>query len=121
MAVSTLSTTAATSPRVALARLAHDVALDVRSVVATNAGTGGAFATSGGRERVPGVVCIAAGEVYDLELHLVTEPVPLHPLAGRVRARIEKAAVQAGLGGLLGSIDVVFVDVRERTPEDECA
>lgn len=90
------------------------MALDVRGVVATDAGAGGARATFAGRERVPGVVCTAAGDRYELDLHLVTEPVPLHPLAHRVRSRIEKAAARSGLAGALGPINIVFQDVRER-------
>jgi hypothetical protein len=103
------------SPRLVLARLAHEAVLSVRGVLGTDAGATGARATFAGRERVPGVVCTAAaGGVYELELHLVAKPVPLHPLAERVRTRVEKQAAQSGLGDLLGPINIVVEDVREQ-------
>jgi len=102
------------SPRLALAQLAYEAALGVRGVLGTDAGAGGARTTFAGRKRVPGVVCTAAGAVYELELHLVTKPVPLHALAQRLRTRIETRAARSGLGDLLGPINVVFEDIREQ-------
>lgn len=102
------------SPRLALARLARRAALDVPGVVDADAGAAGMHATFGGGPPVDGVVCTAAqGGVYELELHLVTEPVPLHALAHRVRARVRTQATLAQLEELLGQVDIVFEDVRE--------
>jgi hypothetical protein len=107
------ASTSAASPRLALARLARGAALDIRGVVDTDAGAAGTRATFGGGERVSGVVCTAThGGVYELELHLVTEPVPLHALADRVRKRVHTLATRARLDALVGPIDVVFEDVR---------
>ena len=45
--------------------------------------------------------------------NLVARVVPLHPLAERIRARIERGAARAGLEHALGPIDIVFEDVAD--------
>jgi hypothetical protein len=98
--------------RLALARLAFDAALAVKGVAGVDSGAGGARGTFAGGERVPGVVCAAVpGGVYGVELYLVARPVPLHPLAERVREGVQENARRAGLGVLLGPIDVAFEDL----------
>ncbi len=68
--------------------------------------------TADREERLPGVVATAlAGGGYGVELHLVTEVVPLLPLGDRVRSRVERAASSAGLADLLGRVDITIEDV----------
>ena len=103
---------AAPSERVQLARLALDAALGVDGVVSSHAGPLGRRVTADREERLPGVLATAlAGGGYEVELHLVTEVVPLHPLADRVRSRVVQAASSAGLGGALGPVDITIADV----------
>ncbi len=68
--------------------------------------------TSDRGDRLPGVLATALpGGAYGVEIHLVTELVPLRELAERVRSRVERAAASAGLGELLGPVDVTIEDV----------
>jgi hypothetical protein len=103
---------AAPSERVQLARLALDAALGVDGVVSSHAGPLGTRVTADREERLPGVLATAlAGGGYGVELHLVTEVVPLPPLADRVRSRVERAASSAGLADVLGPVDITIEDV----------
>lgn len=103
---------AAPSVRVQLARLALDAALGVDGVVSSHAGRLGTRVTADRGERLPGVLATAlAGGGYGVELHLVTEVVPLHQLADRVRWRVARAASSAGLADVLGPVDVTIEDV----------
>lgn len=103
---------AAPSERAQLARLALDAALGVEGVVSSQAGPLGTQVTAHRDERLPGVLATAlAGGGYGVELHLVTEMVPLHPLADRVRTRVERAASSAGLADVLGPVDITIEDV----------
>jgi hypothetical protein len=94
------------------ARLAREAALSVDGVDAADAGATGTRASVGGGDIVPGVVAIADGEgTIGLDLYLVARPVPLGPLADRVRQRILSRAVAADLGGAIGRVDVRFEDL----------
>ncbi len=111
---------AAPSERVRLARLALDAALGVDGVVSSHAGPLGTRVTVDREERLPGVVATAlAGGGYGVELHLVTEVVPLHPLADRVRSRVVQAASAVGLDGALGPVDITIADVVGSHPVSE--
>ena len=100
------------SERARLARLALHAALGVDGVVSSHTGPGGMHVTSDRGERLPGVLATALpGGEYGLELHLVTEVVPLHELAERVRSRVARAASSAGLADVLGPVDVTIEDV----------
>lgn len=104
--------TAGPSERAQLARVALTAALGVDGVVSSHAGPGGTRVTEDRGERLPGVLATAlAGGGYGIELHLVTEVVPLFPLAERVRSRVERAASSAGLAHVLGPVDVTIEDV----------
>jgi hypothetical protein len=100
------------SERAQLARLALDAALRVDGVVSSHTGPTGMRVTSDRGERLPGVLVTAlpTGE-YGVELHLVTDVVPLHELADRVRSRVARAASSAGLAHVLGPVDVTIEDV----------
>ncbi len=68
--------------------------------------------TADREERLPGVLATAlAGGGYGVELHLVTELVPLPQLADLVRSRVEWAASSAGLADVLGPVDITIEDV----------
>ena len=68
--------------------------------------------TADREERLPGVLATAlAGGRYGVELHLVTELVPLPQLADLVRSRVERAASSAGLADVLGPVDITIEDV----------
>lgn len=103
---------AAPSERVLLARLALDAALGVPGVVSGHAGRFGTRVTVDRDERLAGVVATALAEGgYAVELYLVSEAVPLHPLAARIRERVERNAASAGLGDALAYVDVAIEDV----------
>ena len=103
---------AAPSERAQLARLALDAALGVEGVVSSHAGPLGTQVTAHRDERLPGVLATAlAGGGYGVELHLVTEVVPLPQLADLVRSRVERAASSAGLAAVLGPVDITIEDV----------
>lgn len=100
------------SERARLARLALDAALRVDGVVSSHTGPGGMRVTSDRGERLPGVLVTALpGGEYGVELHLVTDVVPLHELGERVRSRVARAASSAGLADVLGPVDVTIEDV----------
>ncbi len=107
---------AAPSKRAQLARLALDAALGVDGVVSSRAGPLGTRVTADREERLSGVLATAlAGGGYGVELHLVTEIVPLHPLADRIRAQVERAAASAALADVLGPVDITIEDVEMPT------
>ncbi len=102
----------APSERVRLARLALDAALGVAGVVSSHTGRLGTRMTPDREERLLGVVATArAAGGYGIELHLVTEVVPLPQLADLVRSRVERAASSAGLADVLGPVDITIEDV----------
>ena len=108
---------AAPSERVHLARLALDAALRVDGVVSSHAGPQGTRVTADREERLAGVMATAlAGGGYGVELHLVTEVVPLLSLADRIRSSVERAAAAAGLADVLGPVDITIEDVE--TPNE---
>ncbi len=53
---------------------------------------------------------------YAVDLCLVADLVPLHPLADRIRTRVRGAVTRAGVGGALGGIDVEFADLAAPRP-----
>ena len=108
------------SERAQLARVALTAALGVDGVVSSHAGPGGTRVTDDRGERLRGVLATAlAGGGYGVELHLVTQVVPLLPLAERVRSRVERAASSAGLAHVLGPVDVTIEDVVTRDQVSE--
>jgi hypothetical protein len=88
-------------------------ALAVPGVDRGDAGRTGLYVTtSGNRERLQGVSCAAAlGGGYAVSLQLVCAPVPLLPLAERVRRAVRSAAVKAKVADELASISIHFSDL----------
>lgn len=108
----------AASERVELARLALTQALLADGIVQADAGPLGTRIILDGHEQLAGVTAAALSDGrYSVALHLVARVVPLHPLADRIRARIERGAARAGLEQALGPIDIVFEDVAELAGE----
>jgi len=102
------------SERERLATVALQVARATAGVAGSDAGPAGLHRTRVGSAVLDGVAVIAEREGrFSVELSLVALPVPLHPLASAVRERLSTAAVAAGLGAQLGTIDVEFTDVVE--------
>jgi|SRR5215211_306479 len=106
----------AASERVELARVALRQALSAEGIVRADAGPLGTWMTLDRHERLGGVTAAALSDGrYSVTLHLVARVVPLHPLADRIRAQIERGAARAGLEQALGPIDIVFDDVAAPT------
>ncbi len=102
------------SVRVRLAHAAMEAALAVDGVVAGHGGPVGRHATFDRTGPLVGVTAAAAApDGYDVSLRLVARPVPLHLLAGRVRAAIDRRARRLGLAAQLRAIDVRFEDLEE--------
>jgi hypothetical protein len=102
------------SPRAGLARLALGAALTVEGVVRGDAGPLGICATVDGQERLDGIIVAASADGrYSVALLLIARLVPLEALAERVRERVSESTRTAGLGELLGSVDITFEDVAE--------
>jgi hypothetical protein len=100
------------SPRLALARLARDVALADPGVATLEAGPTHLRATGGQGERIDGVVAAAtAAGGYTLDLHVGAVPEDLLAMGARVRAAVAEAAAQRGLAGELRSVSVHVEDV----------
>ena len=100
------------SDRVRLARLALDAALATDGVDGGTDGPVRMWVTVEQGQRYPGVTAyVTADGTHDVGLHLVVEPVPLHPLAEAIRSRAEADVAAAGLAGRLGSIDIAFEDL----------
>ncbi len=100
------------SERATLAQIALGASLAVPDVAGTDAGPNGVWITEVDGERLPGIVAAAQADGrYAIELHLIARPVPLRELAELIRERIVRTAEQAGLGDLVGSIDVSIEDV----------
>jgi hypothetical protein len=105
-------TVPAPSPRVRLARLALDSALAVEGVVAGHAGPHGVGTVEDAGRHLRGVTAAALpGGRYEVGLHLVAAPVPLRPLAERVRERVHRAAARLALEDRLGPVNVAFEDL----------
>jgi hypothetical protein len=105
------------SDRLRLARTALAAALEVEGVAAAHAPLPDARSTQSAGARVDGVTVVAGADGrYDVGLHLVAAPVPLRPLAERVRDRVATAARIAGLGERLGPVSVRFEDLAEPGP-----
>lgn len=109
----------APSPRARLAELALRVALEAEGVAAGHSGPSDVYVAPGPAGPLTGVVAAAgAAGRFDLRLNLVADPVPLHPLAERVRSEVARAARAAGLQDALGTVDVAFEDVVWRNPPE---
>ncbi|CAN5261428.1 hypothetical protein BH18ACT14_BH18ACT14_11310 [soil metagenome] len=98
-----------------LARLALAEALATNGVIGAVEGPRGLWLTVSEGEQLGGVTAVALPDGrYEIGLHLVGRLlVPLHPLAERIRSRIERAATEAGLADALGPIDIAFEDTGE--------
>lgn len=107
------------SRRAQLAALALEAALEAEGAVAGHPGSPPVHVTQGPDGLLRGVAAVATPQgAYDVALHLVADPVPLYPLADRVRELVRGRAEQAGLAGALGRIDVAIEDVVSRLPPD---
>ena len=105
------------SDRVRLARLAFDAALATAGVDAGTDGPVRMWVTVDQGQRYPGVTAsVTADGTHEVALHLVVDPVPLHPLAAAIRSRAEADVAAAGLAGQLGSIDIAFEDLASPRP-----
>jgi uncharacterized alkaline shock family protein YloU len=104
--------TGQTTPRAALARLVHEVALGARGVVALDDRRPLASTAGEGGERVRGVWCVAepSGR-YELHVYITVRPVSIPALAERIRRRVRTAALEQGLAEKVGQIEIVVVDV----------
>jgi hypothetical protein len=100
------------SDRVRVARVALAAALEVDGVAAAHVPALGPPSTQSSGGRVEGVTAVAGeGGRYEVGLHLVARPVPLHPLGERVRRRVVGAVARAGLAERLGPVSVFFEDL----------
>lgn len=99
------------SERFRLAQAARDAALTVSGVVDLDAGPGGVFMTAERDQGVPGVVCAATTDGYDLSLRVVAGLVPLEDLGREVSAAVRAAASARQLP--TGRVDIHVADVRE--------
>ena len=101
------------SPRVRVAHLALDAALNVAGVQGADAGPDGLCLTGdpqGGTVR--GVSVIAqTGDRYSVDLCLIAGIVPLIELAAEVRRRVQARVARDGLGDQLGDVNVQFSEV----------
>ncbi len=105
------------SQRSELARIALAAATSVDGVVRGFSGSHGQWQTPHPLGATEGVLAAAAAAGgFDLDLHLVARPVPLHALAADVRRHIAERARAAGLRGLVASVNVSFEDV-EAAPQ----
>jgi hypothetical protein len=110
-----LDTTRPASARIGIARLAEQVIAADPGVGPTRGGA--RWLTRDGDRVIDGVVVAAAGSGrVEVDLHLVAylPPRPLGEQAESLRAALTRAARQAGIGTLLGEIDVTIHDLRER-------
>ena len=97
-----------------LARLAVDGALGVTGVAAPYAGPDGRWATPDRDGAVAGAVVVAVGDGrYEVALHLIARPVPLHALADRVRDAVRDAAAKAGASDALGPVPVFWEGIAD--------
>lgn len=95
-----------------IARLALDAALGTPGVVSGSEGPLRSWVTIENGQRLPGVVAAEQADgLVGVTLHLVVEPVPLHPLADGLRTRIEAGAAAGALAGRLGPVDIAFEDI----------
>lgn len=102
------------SERVQLARAALGACLALDGVADGHAGRSRMRFTMSGGERMVGVVAVPAADGrFELSLHLVAHPVPLHPLAADIRRAVAVAATSQGLRERLGTVDVTFEDLAE--------
>lgn len=98
--------------RTAIARLAHEAALDSHEVVGLRGYREAAHTPDGRGGVLDGVRCVAGPRGrYELTLYVAVRPVEMSQLAERIRERVLRAASQQGLGDELGAVDIVVVDV----------
>jgi hypothetical protein len=114
MISSTSAAPHASSPRMRLARMAHDVAMRTRGVVRPDVGPGGLFVSVGDGQRVEGVICVAAPDGgYEISLRLVCALMPLQPIAEQVRTVVGAKAITAGIHVTSVNVQVAEVAVPE--------
>jgi len=101
------------SDRVRLARAALEACLRLDGVADGHPGRTRMRFTMNGTERMVGIVASPADGRFDLSLHLVAHPVPLHPLATDIRRAVGVAAASESLEDRLGAVDVTFEDLAE--------
>jgi len=101
------------SPRVRVAHLALDAALNVAGVQGADAGPDGLCLTGDPhRETLRGVSVVAQpGGRYSVDLCLIAGIVPLIELAAEVRRRVRARVAREGLGDELGDVNVQFSEV----------
>lgn len=104
--------TGQSTPRAALARLVHEVALGARGVVALDDRRPLASTAGEGGERVRGVWCVAepSGR-YEVHIYITVHPVSIPALTERIRQGVRDAARRQGLTEEVGAIEVVVVDI----------
>lgn len=102
-----------------VARAARGAVVGVEGIADVTAGPFGRHVTPDRNSAVAGVVATALPHgAYELELHLVAQPVPLHALADRVRHGVRAGLAEALPEVGIGPISVAFEDlVGHRFPE----
>ncbi len=111
-AASVVRTERAPSLAARVARAARDAVMGVEDVVDVTAGPLGRRITPDRNGAVAGVVATALpGGAYELALHLVVRPVPLYPLADRVRQGVRTGLAEALPGIGIGPVSVAFEDL----------
>ena len=99
----------------AIARLALDAACAFQGVLGGTSGRGARWKTPDRDGAVLGAIAVARADGrFDVELHLIARPVPLHPLGERIRDRIDRDARKAGVSELVGPIHIAFEDIEEK-------
>jgi hypothetical protein len=102
-----------------VARAARDAVVGVEGVADVTAGPFGRHVTPDRNGAVAGVVATAISDrAYELGLHLVVQPVPLYPLADRVRHGVRAGVAEAFPEVGIGPVSVAFEDlVGHRFPD----
>ena len=107
------SSSAPTTPRAELARVAAAAAMAVDGVLALRAGDPPVFVTDVGESRIAGVRVVASEPGrYEVGLNVVAGLVPLPALGERVCVVVRERARVAGLDDLLGEVTVRIDDVQ---------
>lgn len=95
-----------------VARAARDAVVGVEGIVDVTAGPFGRHVTPDRNGAVAGVVATALSDrAYELALHLIAEPVPLYPLADRVRHGVRVGVAEAFPDVGIGPVSVAFEDL----------
>jgi len=102
-----------------VARAAREAVLGVDGVVDVTAGPLGRRITPDRNDAVAGVVATALPDGgYELALHLVAQPLPLHALADRVRQEVRTGLAEVLPEVGIGPVSVAFEDLKgDRFPQ----